>query len=85
VFILKVFAQLGRVFYGLSDSVTDPFEGGVVCLCTIFDEWNASSVAMVWVGIMNMMWAACMWGTVCALRLRVEQDLKESRCRGYES
>ncbi len=37
-FILRVFAQLGRVFDGLSDFVTNPFEGGVVCLCTILDE-----------------------------------------------
>jgi len=66
VYILKVFAQIGRVFDGLSHSVIDPFEAGVACLCTIFDEWNASFVAMVWVVIMNMMWATCMWGTVCA-------------------
>jgi hypothetical protein len=38
VYILKVFAQIGRVFDGLSDSVTDLFEAGVACLCTVFDE-----------------------------------------------
>jgi hypothetical protein len=38
LFILRVFAQIGRVFYGLLDSVTNSFEGGVVCFCTIFDE-----------------------------------------------
>jgi hypothetical protein len=26
-----------------------------------------------------------MWGPVCALRLRIVQDLRESRCRGHES
>jgi hypothetical protein len=85
VYILKVSAQIGRVFDGLSDYVTDLFEAGVACLCTIFDEWNASFVAMVWVMIMNMMWAACMRSTVCVLRLRIEQDLRESKCRGHES
>ncbi len=29
VYILKFSAQIGRVFDGLSDSVTDPFEAGV--------------------------------------------------------
>ncbi len=38
VYILKVFAQIGRVFDGLFDFVTDSFEAGVACLCTIFDE-----------------------------------------------
>ncbi len=85
MYILKVFAQVGRVFDGLSASMTDSFEAGVTCLCTIFDEWNASSVAMVWVVIVNLMWAACMWGIMCALRLRIEQDLRESRNRGHES
>ncbi len=47
VYVLKISAQIGRVFDGLSDSVTDPFEARVACLCTIFDECNASSVAMV--------------------------------------
>jgi len=37
-YILKVFAQIGRVFDGLSDSVTNPFKAGVACLRTIFDE-----------------------------------------------
>jgi hypothetical protein len=85
VYILKVSAQIGRVFDGLSDSMTDPFKAGVACLYTIFDEWNASSEVMVWVVIVNMMWPACMWGTVCALKLQIEYDLKESRCRGHES
>ncbi len=49
-----------------------------------FDEWNASFMAMVWVVIVNMMWTACMWGIVCALRLWIEQDLREGRCRGHE-
>jgi len=50
-----------------------------------FDEWNASFVAMAWVVIVNMMWAACMWGPVWALKLRIVQDLRESRCRGHDS
>ncbi len=47
MYILKVFAHIGGVFDGLSDSVTDPFEAGVAGHCTIFDECNTSSVAMV--------------------------------------
>jgi hypothetical protein len=35
VYILKVSAQIGRVFDGLFDFVTDQYEAGVACLCTI--------------------------------------------------
>ncbi len=35
VYTLKIYAQIDRVLDGLFDSVTDPFEAGVACLCTI--------------------------------------------------
>jgi hypothetical protein len=35
MYILKVSTQIGQVFDGLSDSVTDQYEARVACLCTI--------------------------------------------------
>ncbi len=86
MYVLKVFDLIGRVFFWwIVRFCARSVRGRSSMSLYNFDEWNASFMAMIWVVIVNMVWVACMWGIVSALRLRIEQDLRESRWRGHES